>query len=344
MFRFQNPEYLWLLLTILVVVILFLLAEYLRKKNLRKIGESKFVNLLLPDSSFTRKIWKLTLVCLTLAAMSIALARPQFGSKLEEVTTNGVEIIVALDVSNSMMAQDIKPNRLTNAKKIIERIISKLDNNKLGLIVFAGDAYVQMPITEDVRSARMFLSTINTGMVPIQGTAIGAALDLAGKSFTQELETSKIIILITDGENHEDDAITIAKNLKQKNIIVYTIGMGSPGGAPIPQGFSRGFIKDKNGNTVMSVLDEKTLIEIANTTDGVYIRANNTSDATDLISKEINKLNKGEIVKQEYAEYDDKFRYLALIAFILLVGDIFILERKNAILNKINLFGSDNKK
>ncbi|MDR2010968.1 MAG: VWA domain-containing protein [Bacteroidales bacterium] len=344
MFRFQNPEYLWLLFTPVVVVTLFLLAEYIRNNDLKKIGELKLVKLLIPDASLSRKIWKLVLTCLALSAMSVALARPQFGSKLEEITTQGVEIIVALDVSNSMLAQDIKPNRLSNAKKFIERIIGKLNNDKLGLIVFAGDAYIQMPITDDVRSARMFLSTINTNMVPVQGTAIGKALDLASKSFTKDEEISKIIILITDGENHEDDAIAIAKTLKQKNISVYTVGMGLPGGAPIPQHLGKGFIKDKNGNVVMSVLDEKTLIEIANVTDGIYVRAGNTSDASDLILTELDKLSKGEIVKQEYAEYDDKFRYLTFFAFLLLIADNFISERKNATLKRINLFERKNDK
>jgi Ca-activated chloride channel family protein len=338
MFRFQNKEYLLLLLIPVIIIGLFLLSEYIRKNDLKKIGESKLVKLLIPDASLSRKIWKLVLVCLALSSIVVALARPQLGSKLQEVTTQGVEIVVALDVSNSMLAQDIKPNRLSNAKKFVERIIGKLNNDKLGLIVFAGDAYVQMPITNDVRSTRMFLSTIHTDMIPVQGTAIGKALDLASKSFTKEEETSKIIILITDGENHEDDAVAVAKSLKQKNILVYTVGMGLPGGAPIPQALGKGFIKDKNGSVVMSVLDEKTLIEIANATDGIYVRAGNTSDASDRILKEIDKLSKGEILKQEYAEYDDKFRYLAFLSFLLLIADGLISERKNSTLRKINLF------
>ena len=338
MFRFEDPKYLWLLLIPVFIVLLFLISEYIRNNNINKIGESKLIKLLISDASLARRIWKLVLICLALASMSVALARPQLGSKLQDITTQGVEVVVALDVSNSMLAQDIKPNRLSNAKKFIERLITRLDNDKLGMIVFAGDAFVQMPITDDVRSARMFLSTINTNIVPVQGTAIGKALDLASKSFTRDEEISKIIILITDGENHEDNAVEVAKSLKQKNISVFTVGMGLPGGAPIPQKGGRGFIKDRSGNVVMSVLDEKTLIEIANVTDGIYVRAGNSMDASDKILEELGKLNKGEIVKQEYAEYDDKFRYLAFFAFLLLIVDGFISERKNTVLKKVDLF------
>lgn len=338
MFRFQEPQYIWLVSVAAFVVILFLIAEYLRIKKLKKIGDFRLVKLLIPETSLTRRIWKLVLICLAIISMSFALARPQFGSKIEDVTREGVEIIVALDVSNSMLAEDVKPNRLENARKFIERIIGKLENDKLGLIVFAGDAFVQMPITDDVRSARLFLSTINTEMVPVQGTAIGKAIDLASKSFTKDEEISKIIILITDGENHEDNAISVAETLKEKNIIVYTVGMGMPGGAPIPKKKGGGFIKDRSGNVVMSILDEKSLVEIADLTGGLYVRAGNSADASDKILEELSKLQKGEVIKQNYSEYDDQFQYLALISLLLLVIDIIISERKNSVLKKINLF------
>jgi len=270
--------------------------------------------------------------------MSLSMARPQFGSKLKDVTRQGVEIIVALDVSNSMLAQDIKPNRLENAKKFIERIIGKLQNDKLGLIVFAGDAFVQMPITDDVRSARLFLSSVSTDMVPVQGTAIGKAIELASKSFTKDEEISKIIILITDGENHEDDAVQIANQLKEKNILIYTVGMGSTGGAPIPAKQGGGFMKDRNGNVVMSMLEEQTLIDVANATGGLYVRAGNSADASDKVLEELDKLQKGEVLKQNYSDYDDQFQLLALFALILLVIDIILSEKKNSVLKKINLF------
>ncbi len=343
MFRFQEPQNLWLISLSGVVIILFLLAEYIRRRKLKRIGDFKLVGLLIPDTSLMRRIWKIALISLAIISMSVALARPQFGSKLEDVTRQGVEIIVALDVSNSMLAEDVRPNRLENARKFIERIVGRLQNDKLGLVVFAGDAFVQMPITDDVRSARLFLSTINTEMVPVQGTAIGKAINLAAKSFTKDEEISKVIILITDGENHEDDAVQIAKTLKEKNIIVYTVGMGLPGGAPIPKKRGGGFIKDRDANVVMSVLDEESLIQIANETGGVYVRADNSADATDKVLEELGKLQKGEVMKQNFSEYNDQFQYISLIALVLLLLDIMISERKNSVLNKIDLFGNSHK-
>ncbi len=338
MFRFQEPHYLWLLVLAAVIFSLYIVATFIRRKKISRIGDGKLVKLLIPDFSPTRRVWKITLVLLAISLMSLTMARPQFGSKLKDVTRQGVEIMVALDVSNSMLAQDIKPNRLENARKFIERIIGKLQNDKLGIIVFAGDAFVQMPITDDVRSARLFLSTISTDMVPVQGTAIGKAIDLAAKSFTKDEEISKIIILITDGENHEDDAVAIANTLKEKNILIYTVGMGTPGGAPIPAKKGGGFMKDRSGNVVMSIPDEKTLQEVASATGGLYVRAGNSADASDKILEEISKLQKGEVLKQNYSEFDDQFQLMAFIAILLLIADIIISEKKNAVLKKIDLF------
>jgi Ca-activated chloride channel homolog len=343
MFRFQEPQYLWLLSLVAVIFALFIMAAYVRRKRINKIGDSQLIKLLIPDSSPTRRVWKIILILLATTLMSLSMARPQFGSKLKDVTRQGVEIMIALDVSNSMLAQDIKPNRLENARKFIERIIGKLQNDKLGIVVFAGDAFVQMPITDDVRSARLFLSTISTDMVPVQGTAIGKAIDLAAKSFTKDEEISKIIILITDGENHEDDAVAVANTLKEKNILIYTVGMGSAGGAPIPAKKGGGFMKDRSGNVVMSIPDEKTLQEVASATGGIYVRAGNSADASDKILEEIGKLQKGEVLKQNYSEYDDQFQLLAMFAIVLLITDIIISEKKNAVLKKIDLF-KDKKK
>ncbi|MDD3685472.1 MAG: VWA domain-containing protein [Bacteroidales bacterium] len=342
MFRFQEPQYLWLLSLLAVFVALFLISLYNRNRKLKNAGDHSLIKQLIPDFSRGRRIWKILLICIAWTSMVTGLARPQFGSKLNDVTRQGVEIIFALDVSNSMLAQDLKPNRLENARKFIERIIGKLQNDKVGLIVFAGDAFVQMPITDDVRSARMFLSSITTDMVPVQGTAIGKAIDLASKSFTKDEEISKIIILISDGENHEDDALAIANTLKEKNIIIYTVGMGTPGGAPIPAKNGSGFLKDRSGNVVVTVPDEESLKEIANATGGIYVRAGNSADASDKINEELSKLEKGEVLKQNYSEYDDQFQLLALIAILLLITDIIISERKNDVLRKINLFKDRN--
>ena len=211
------------------------------------------------------------------------------------------------------------------------------------LVVFAGDAFVQMPITDDVRSARLFLSTIDTDMVPVQGTSIAKAIELSARSFTKDEEISKIILLITDGENHEGDVMQIAKTLKEKNIVVYTVGMGKPGGAPIPNKRGGGFIKDRNGEVVMSVLDENTLKQIASETGGIYVRNNNSADASDKVLEELDKLQKGEVMKQNYSEYNDQFQYVALIALLLLLIDIVISEKKNSALTKIDLFDKSAK-
>lgn len=342
MFRFQNPQYLWLLWLIAVIIVLFFLAAYVRRRRIDKIGNPKLINLLIPDYSPARRIWKLVLICLSLSSMIIALARPQYGSKLKDVKRQGVEIIVALDVSNSMLAQDIKPNRLENARKFIERIITKLENDRLGMVVFAGDAFVQMPITDDVRSAKLFLSSVSTDMLSVQGTAIGKAIDLASKSFTKDEEISKVILLITDGENHEDDAVEIAKSLKEKGIVIYTVGTGLVGGAPIPSKTGSGFQKDRSGNVVISTLNEKSLKEIAASTGGVYVRNTNSSEASDKILAEIDKLQKGEVLKKDYSEYDEQFQLFAFIALALLIADIIISEKKNTVLKKIDLFNNKN--
>lgn len=338
MFRFQNPQYLWLLLITIVFIVLFLLSLYKRKQRLKKAGDINLISLLIPDYSLRRRVWKISLICFAWLFMVLALARPQFGVKYAEINTKGVEIIIALDVSNSMLAQDLKPNRLENAKKFVERIISKLQNDKLGLIVFAGDAFVQMPITDDVRSTRLFLSNINTDLVPVQGTDLGQAINLASKSFTDNKDISKIILLLSDGENHEDDVMAFSKELVEKNIKVFSVSVGSSSGAPIPIKNGKGFLKDRNGNVVVSIPDEKTLIELANKTQGVYVKLDNTANATDKVLAEIAKLQKGEIQKQIFSEYNDQFYKLIAIAIFLLIVELIISERKNDILRKINLF------
>lgn len=338
MFRFQNINYLWLLIIPIIIIFLFILSEYLRKKKILKIGNYKLVNLLIPLASSKRKIWKLSLVIISICSIIIGIARPQFGSKLKEIKTNGIEIVVALDVSNSMLSQDIKPNRLDNAKKIVERITNNLGNNKIALVVFAGSSFIQMPLTDDVRACKMYLQNISTNSISTQGTAIGEALDIASKSFSSNNELAKVILLITDGENHEDSPIETAKLLKEKGIKVFCIGMGNPKGSPISLKSGKGFLKDKEGNVVMSALDEKTLIAIAEQSSGFYIRANNSSSTIDNVIAEINKIEKGEITKNLYADYDEKFLYFALIAIVFLSIESLISEQKIIQFRKINLF------
>lgn len=337
MFRFAHPETLYLLGLVPLLMVLFFWGRGRRKRQLRKFGEDMLMEQLMPNVSAKRPVWKFYLTLFAITAMIFAVAGPQFGSKLQTSKRKGIEIIIALDVSNSMMAEDIKPNRLGRAKQAISKMVDKLGDDKIGLIVFAGDAYTQLPITTDYASAKMFLSTINTGIVPTQGTAIGKAINLAVRSFGPQEETSRAIIVITDGENHEDDAVQAAAAALEKGIRVYTIGMGSSQGAPIPTG-NNNFKKDRDGNVVISKLDEKMLQEIAVAGEGKCARANNSQVGLNEIFRDINSMEKSEIEAKVYSEYDEQFQWLAWVALVLLIFEIFILERKNRYLKNIHLF------
>lgn len=267
------------------------------------------------------------------------LARPQFGSKLETVKKKGIEVMVALDVSNSMMARDINPTRLDKAKMMLSKLVDDLDNDKVGLIVFAGDAYTQLPITTDYVSAKMFLKSINPQMVPTQGTAIGSAISTAMKSFSPDSPADKAIIVITDGENHEDDAVQAAATAAEQGIKVDVIGVGSLQGAPIPVGGSdNNFIKDNAGNVVITKLNEAMAQEIARAGKGIYARADNTNGALRALQKELDTMKTTELDSKVYSEYNEQFPGLAWIALVILLVDIFLLDRKNGIISKINFF------
>jgi len=337
-FRFANAEYLNFLFLVPILFFIFWLGRFFRKKQLKKFGSIEVIEKLMPDVSNNRPLIKFIFINLALVALIFALAQPQFGSKLEEVKRKGVEIIIALDVSNSMLAEDIKPNRLENAKREIAKLVDKLSDDKLGLIAFAGDAYTQVPITTDFSATKMFLQTINTEIVSKQGTAIGKAIDLAKNSFSIESDKNKVIIIITDGENHEDNAVEKAKDAAAKSIVIHTVGMGETGGSPIPTSQGRDFRKDKNGNVVISKLDEETLKKVAQAGNGVYVRANNSNSALDLVYEEINKMEKKEIESKIFSDYDEQFQYLIALALVFLTFEFFVLERKNRLLKNIKLF------
>jgi len=340
MFRFAHIEYLYLLILIPVLALVFAVMFSQRKKALKRFGNMEVIENLMPAVSFSRPVIKSVLVLFVLASLIFGIARPQFGSKLREIKREGVEIIIALDVSNSMMAEDIKPNRLERAKQAIARLVDRLVNDKIGLIVFAGDAYTQIPITTDYVSAKLFLNTISTDIVPKQGTAIGSAIELGIKSFTQQEETSKALIIISDGENHEDDAIEMAKQALEKGITVHTVGIGLPRGAPIPiySGGQKTYREDNQGQTIISKLDETMLRRIANAGEGVYIRSTDTRVGLDKLFDEINKMEKQEMESKVYSDYDERFQYVFGIGLFILLLDFIILERKNRWLSKIKLF------
>jgi Ca-activated chloride channel homolog len=340
MFRIANPEYLYALLVIPVLIAFFWYSRIQRKKALAMFGQKDILSVLMPNVSASRPVLKFIILMLALASIIVAIARPQFGSKLKTEKRKGIELIIALDVSNSMMAEDIEPNRLERSKRAISQLVDKLSNDKIGLIVFAGDAYTQLPITADYVSAKLFLNSISTNIVPTQGTAIGAAIELGTKSFNPQFKGSKAMIIITDGENHEDDAIGAAKAATEEGIVVYTIGMGLPQGGPIPE-YSNGmktYRKDREGNTVVTKLDEPMLQKIAEAGKGAYIRANNAQVGLNNLLNEVNKMEKSELETQIYADYDDKFQYFIAFALFLILLDFMILERKNKYLKNFKLF------
>ena len=307
---------------------------------MKRFGDPDILNQLMPFLSVNRPVVKFLFILFALVFIILGMARPQFGSKLEEIKRKGIEIVIALDVSNSMLAEDIQPNRLEKAKQAIARLVEKLADDKIGLIVFAGDAYVQIPITSDYTSAKMFLSSINTQIVPKQGTAIGSAIDLGINSFSPDNEASKALIIITDGEDHDDNAVSLAAEAAEKGIVIYAVGVGTPNGTPIPvySGNQRSFRKDRQGNVVITKLNEKILREITNAGNGSYIRATNNRLGLNMLFDQISDIEKKELETRIYSEYDEKFQYMIGLALILILFDFILLERKNKYLKNIKLF------
>jgi Ca-activated chloride channel family protein len=340
LFRFANPDFLYLLLLLPVLIMLYILNEVRKKNALKRLCNVNLVSRLVPEMSKLRPVIKFILLLIAVTAGIIMLARPQFGSKIEDVKKQGVEVIIALDVSNSMLAEDIQPDRLTRAKQAISRLVDVLDNDKIGLIVFAGDAYIQIPVTTDYISAKMFLSTINPNMVAKQGTAIGSAINLAMRSFSPGEGKSKAIIIITDGENHEDDPVKDAEEASKAGIVIHTIGIGSTEGVPIPivNNGKKDYLKDANGNTVITKLDEDILKKIALSTNGNYVRASNSNIGLDEIYNDIKKMKKQDLESTMYTEYNDQFQVFAGIALFLLIVDFMVMERKNRRLANIRIF------
>jgi Ca-activated chloride channel homolog len=343
MFRFANSELLYLLLLVPIVLILYIIYVQVQKKALARYSEPGFFSTLMPLRSMPRNHFKFILFTLALTSLIIAIARPQFGSKLEEVKREGIEMIIALDVSRSMLAEDIKPNRLMRAKQAIITLVNRMQSDKIGMIVFAGDAYTQLPITTDYISAKLFLENISPSIVSRQGTAIGSAIELGMKSFTQDVEADKVIVIISDGENHEGDAIKAAEQAAEKGIKVYTIGMGSREGTPIPVigpgGIRQEFMKDRNGQIVMSKMDPEMLNQIARAGNGEFYRATTSNVGLNRLYSELNRLQKSEIETKTFSEYEDQFEYFIAFAFILLLIDILLLERKNKFFKDFSLFG-----
>ena len=338
MFRFEDPAYLYLLLLLPVLVAFYIYSNYKRRKAIRVFGDPDLMASLMPDVSKRRPDLKFTLVLICIALFSVLLARPQFGSKLETVKRQGVEVIIALDISNSMLAQDIQPNRLEKAKRLISQLVEKMEEDKVGLIVFAGDAFTQLPITSDYISAKMFLESISPSLINKQGTDIGAALNLASRSFTPQDGVGRTIILITDGENHEGGIEQAIKTITDKDIQINVLGIGSPEGSPIPMEDSRDFRRDKDGNIVVSRLSEQMCQDLAKAGNGVYVRVDNTNTAQKAIQQTIDKLAKADIETQVYSDYNEQFQAVAWVLLFILIIELLIMERQNPLFNKIHLF------
>jgi Ca-activated chloride channel family protein len=333
MFRFAHTEYLWSLLIGLPLVLLYVWNSRKRKARIKTIGDPELVSQLLGGFSVNARRWKFYLVLTGLAFVLLSVANPQIGSKYEEVKREGVELMICLDVSNSMLASDIQPSRLERAKQAISRLVDELGSDKIGLVVFAGKAYTQLPLTTDFAAAKLFLSTVNTDIVPVQGTAIGAALELAISSFGNNQAPNRAIIIISDGENHEDDAVSQAKTALEKGIKVYTVGIGSPQGAPIPiltNGKITGYRQDENGQTVMTKLNESMMGEIALAGGGSYSRATNVTVGLDELLERISKMEKKEFGKKMFTDFEDRYQYFLAFAFLILVVELFVVERKNS--------------
>ncbi|MBN2743228.1 Ca-activated chloride channel family protein [Breznakibacter xylanolyticus] len=340
MFRFAEPQYLYLLILIPALAFLQLYLSNKRKKDITRFGDPVLLDKLMPHVSYSRPIIKHYLLLLGLAMLIVAMAQPQFGSKLETVKRKGIELMVALDVSNSMNANDIEPSRLERAKQAIAQLVDKLSNDKIGIVVFAGQAYTQLPITTDYPSAKMFLRGITTDILDVQGTAIGAAIQSSARAFTATENINRAIIIISDGENHEDNAIEAAKLAYENGIRIYTVGMGLPQGGPIPlsPGSQTDFLKDKDGNVVITKMNDQMMQDIALAGGGNYIPANNIRNGMNQLVEELSRLEKSEIESKIYTDYDDQFPYIVLIALLLMIADFCILERKNKFFENIRLF------
>ena len=340
MFRFADPNFLYLLLLLPFLVALYLYSNYHRRQNIRKYGDPALLKGLMPTISKYRPDIKFWLTFAALTLVILMLARPQFGSKMETVKRSGVEAVIALDISNSMLAEDVTPSRLDKSKKLISRLVDTFNNDKVGLIVFAGDAFTQLPITSDYVSAKMFLETINPSLITTQGTDIGAAIRLAMKSFTPQEGVGRAIIVITDGENHEGGAVEAAKDAAEKGIQVNVLGVGMPEGAPIPAEGTNDYRRDRDGNVIVTRLNEQMCQEIAKAGNGIYVRVDNTNGAQKAISREINKMAKADVETQVYTEFNEQFQAVAWIILLLLLAEMLVLERKNPLFRNIHLFSN----
>ena len=326
-----------MLLIIPILVLVRFIVWQKRKRNLRKFGDPSLLKEMMPDVSKYRPTIKFCLLLSAITILIFMIARPQVGSKISHEKREGIEVLIALDISNSMLAQDVIPSRLEKSKLLIEDLVDHFTNDKVGLVVFAGDAFVQLPITNDYVSAKMFLQNINPSLITTQGTDLARAISLSQSCFTQREHIGRAIIVITDGEDHEGGALEAAREAYKKGINVFILGVGTSKGAPIPDG-NGGYLKDNSGQTVLSALNEQMCQQVAKAGNGVYIHVDNTSDAQERLNKELSKLQSGISDTVVYSEYNEQFQIFGIILLLLLIVETILLESRNPLFKKINLF------
>lgn len=342
--QFENIYFIYAFAIIPVLLIIYWATRRWKKAALKNYGELAVIKQLFPDLSKTKQAWKFILFNVAFALLIIGMINPQIGTKLEEVKRKGADIMICLDVSNSMKAEDLSPNRLEKSKQAIAKLLDKLEGDRIGIIVFGGEAYVQLPITTDYAAAKLFLESISTDMIPTQGTDIGKAIDLAVESFGKDEGKNKAIVIITDGENHEEDAVKAAETAAGKGISIHTIGMGSENGAPIPLykgNVQDGYRKDKDGNTIITKLNDQTLKEIAGAGNGIYVRATNSDAGLNNVLTELDKLEKKQFESKMYSDYEDRFQWFIAAALLFLLTETLLTERKSRLYKRLDLFGEN---
>jgi len=344
LFRLDEKIWFWTLLVIPVIILVFILLQIWRRSVQRKFADNLLLKRLSPNQSLFKSILKIVILCGVFACLSIALVNPKIGTKLETVRSQGVDIVFAVDVSKSMLAEDIAPNRIDKSKQLVTQIINSLNSDRVGIIAYAGKAFPQLPITTDYASAKMFLQNMNTDMLSSQGTAISEAIQLAKTYYDDEEQTNRVLIIISDGEDHGGEATDIAEEANEKGIKILTVGVGDTKGGPIPikrNGVILNYKKDNKGETVITRLNEETLKEIAEETNGVYINGSNTAEVVDAIKEVLDNMDKTEFESKQIADFKDQFQWFIAFGILLLFIDIFFLERKTKWLKKLNLFNEN---
>ena len=344
MYFLEDKSYFWLMLVIPVIILLFALLLFWKKRMQKKFADKELLRKLSPNRSTSKSIFKIVLLCLAIAFLVVGLVNPQFGTKLETVKREGVDVVFAIDVSKSMLAEDIAPNRLEKSKQLVTQIINNLASDRVGIIAYAGSAFPQLPITTDYGAAKMFLQSMNTDMVSSQGTAIKEAIELATQYFDDEDQTNRVLFLISDGEDHQGNIDEIAKKAAKEGIRIVAIGVGTPKGGPIPikrNGIIQNYKKDNAGETVITKLDENTLQEIASEANGKYISGQNTNEVVEKVTEILQNMDKKEFESQQVAQYESQFQWFLAAGLLFLLLDILLLERQTSWLKKLNLFNEN---